>query len=144
MDFKYTTAIRKAMAIASVLHPELRDDTLAQKSGFKDAKAAEVGLSLAMAITSQNLNVEKNTEYANEQFQILKETGRFDPSKEYGSKMEAISGNLQLANTLLNKVGWDGVEPFLNREYTVKELNEIASEVLGQEVSIASRTFRVD
>lgn len=135
----YTTAIRKAMAIASVLHPELRDDTLAQKSGFKDAKAAEVGLSLAMAITSQNLNVEKNTEYANEQFQILKETGRFDPSKEYGSKMEAISGNLQLANTLLNKVGWDGVEPFLNREYTVKELNEIASEVLGQEVSIAGK-----
>lgn len=135
----YTTAIRKAMAIAAVLHPELGNDALAQKAYFKDAKAAEVGLSLAMAITSQNLNVEKNTEYANEQFEILKRTGRFDPSKEYGSKMEAISGNLRLANTLLDKVGWDGAEDFLNREYTVKELNEIASQVLGQEVSIAGK-----
>ena len=133
------TIARKAMAIAAVLHPELSNDALAQKAGFKDAKAAEVGLSLAMAITSQNLNVEKNTEYANEQFRILKETGRFDPSKEYGSKMEAISGNLRLANTLLDKVGWEGAEEFLNREYTVKELNEIASQVLGEDVSIAGK-----
>ena len=135
----YTTAIRKAMAIAKVLHPELKDDALAQKAGFRDAYAAEIGLAMAMAITSQNLNVEKNTEYANEQFDILKKTGRFDPSKIYGSKGEAISGNLQLANTLLDKVGWEGVEDFLNREYKVKDLNEIATQLLGREISISGK-----
>jgi hypothetical protein len=135
----YTTAIRKAMAIAGVLHPELTDDTLAQKAGFKDAHAAEVGLAAAMAITSQNLNVEKNTAYANDQFNILKKTGRFDPSKVYGSKAEAISGNLELANVLLDKVGWDGMEGFLNREYTLKELNDVASQLLGQKISITGK-----
>ena len=135
----YTTAIRKAMAIATVLHPELKDDALAQKAGFRDAYAAEIGLAMAMAITSQNLNVEKNTQYANEQFEILKKTGRFDPSKIYGSKGEAISGNLQLANTLLDKVGWEGVEDFLNREYKVKDLNEIATQLLGREISISGK-----
>lgn len=135
----YTTAIRKAMAIAKVLHPELKDDALAEKAGFRDAYAAEIGLAMAMAITSQNLNVEKNTQYANEQFDILKKTGRFDPSKIYGSKGEAISGNLQLANTLLDKVGWEGVEDFLNREYKVKDLNEIATQLLGREISISGK-----
>lgn len=135
----YTIAIRKAMAIAKVLHPELRDDAAAQKAGFEDAYAAEIGLALAMAITSQNLNVQKNTQYANEQFEILKKTGRFDPAKEYGSKGEAISGNLELANTLLDKVGWNGVEDFLNREYTVKELSDIASKALGKKVSIVGK-----
>ena len=135
----YTTAIRKAMAIAGVLHPELTDDALAQKAGFKDAHAAEVGLAAAMAITSQNLNVEKNTAYANDQFNILKKTGRFDPSKVYGSKAEAISGNLELANVLLDKVGWDGMEGFLNREYTLKELNDVASQLLGQKISITGK-----
>ena len=135
----YTTAIRKAMAIAGILHPELNDDALAQKAGFKNAHAAEVGLATAMAITSQNLNVQKNTQYANEQFNILKKTGRFDPSKEYGSKLEAVSGNLELANSLLDRVGWDGMEDFLNKEYTVKELNDVASKLLGRKVNISGK-----
>lgn len=135
----YTTAIRKAMAIAGILHPELNDDALAQKAGFKDAHAAEVGLATAMAITSQNLNVQKNTQYANEQFNILKRTGRFDPSKEYGSKLEAVSGNLSLANAMLDRVGWDGMEDFLNREYTVRELNDVASKLLGRKINISGK-----
>ena len=135
----YTTAIRKAMAIAGILHPELNDDALAQKAGFKDAHAAEVGLATAMAITSQNLNVQKNTQYANEQFNILKKTGRFDPSKEYGSKLEAVSGNLSLANAMLDRVGWDGMEDFLNREYTVRELNDVASKLLGRKINISGK-----
>ena len=135
----YTTAIRMAMAIAGILHPELNDDALAQKAGFKDAHAAEVGLATAMAITSQNLNVQKNTQYANEQFNILKKTGRFDPSKEYGSKLEAVSGNLSLANAMLDRVGWDGMEEFLNKEYTVRDLNDVASKLLGRKINISGK-----
>lgn len=135
----YTTAVKKALAIARVLHPELASDEAAQAAGFSNAKTAELGMATALAITSQNLNVTQNTRYANEQFKILKETGRFDPSIDYGTKAESISGNLELANKLLDLKGWDGVNELLNKEFTVGELSEIASQITGKDAKIAGR-----
>lgn len=135
----YTTAVKKALAIARVLHPELASDEAAQAAGFSNAKTAELGMATALAITSQNLNVTQNTRFANEQFKILKETGRFDPSIDYGTKAESISGNLELANKLLDLKGWDGVNELLNKEFTVGELSEIASQITGKDAKIAGR-----
>jgi hypothetical protein len=135
----YTTAVKKALAIARVLHPELASDKAAQAAGFSNAKTAELGMATALAITSQNLNVTQNTRFANEQFKILKETGRFDPSIDYGTKAESISGNLELANKLLDLKGWDGVNELLNKEFTVGELSEIASQITGKDAKIAGR-----
>ena len=139
----YTTAVKKALAIARVLHPELASDEAAQAAGFSNAKTAELGMATALAITSQNLNVTQNTRYANEQFKILKETGRFDPSIDYGTKAESISGNLELANKLLDLKGWDGVNELLNKEFTVGELSEIASQITGKKTKIAGRVSDV-
>lgn len=139
----YTTAVKKALAIARVLHPELASDEAAQAAGFSNAKTAELGMATALAITSQNLNVTQNTRYANEQFKILKETGRFDPSIDYGTKAESISGNLELANKLLDLKGWDGVNELLNKEFTVGELSEIASQITGKKAKIAGRVSDV-
>ena len=135
----YTTAVKKALAIARILHPELASDEAAQAAGFSNAKTAELGMATALAITSQNLNVTQNTRYANEQFKILKETGRFDPSIDYGTKAESISGNLELANKLLDLKGWDGLNELLNKEFTVGELSEIASQITGKDAKIAGR-----
>lgn len=139
----YTTAVKKALAIARVLHPELASDEAAQAAGFSNAKTAELGMATALAITSQNLNVTQNTRYANDQFRILKETGRFDPSIDYGTKAEPISGNLELANKLLDLKGWDGVNELLNKEFTVGELSEIASQITGKKTKIAGRVSDV-
>lgn len=136
----YTTAIEAATEVMSVIHPELRDDAAAKATGnFENAKGARLGMMMAMAITSQNLTVALNSRFAEEQFAALKSTGRFDPAKEYGEKAESISGNLALANTALDKFGWDGLDKFLASEFTVKELSAALTETLGRKVSIAGR-----
>lgn len=136
----YTHAIARAVEVMKVIHPEMKDDTAAKAANFPGAKAAELGMTLAMAITSQNLNVRMNTRFANEQFEALKRTGRFDASKEYGNKALAISSNLDLANALLDLRGWDGLREFVHKEFTVGELSKTISDTLGKKVTIAGRT----
>lgn len=136
----YTHAIARAVEVMKVIHPEMKDDTAAKAANFPSAKAAELGMTLAMAITSQNLNVRMNTRFANEQFEALKRTGRFDASKEYGNKALAISSNLDLANALLDLRGWDGLREFVHKEFTVGELSKTISDTLGKRVTIAGRT----
>ncbi len=135
----YTTAIKAAMAVARVLYPEMLNDKSAKKAGFADAKTAELGLAVSMAITSQNLSVPANTKCADEQYSILKAAGRFDPSKKYGAKSPAIQANLKLANRLLDKSGWTGLNKFLAKEFTVADLEKYTKDVLGIEVSIAGK-----
>ena len=132
----YTESIKDAMAAAQALHPELNDDNLARTAGFDDAASARIALALAMAITSQNLAVPLNTRFANEQFQILKDTGKFDSKKEYGQKAISISSNLQLANILVEKLGWSGASEFLDRKFTVGELIKTAKKVTGKKVTV--------
>ena len=106
----YSKAIETAMAVAGVIHPELSSKEAASKieafAKEKDpVRAAQMALRMALAITSQNLNVDANTIYAEEQFEYFKKNGKFDPSKEYGAKAPAISSNLKLANLLIETVG---------------------------------------
>ena len=136
----YTTAIARASVIMSVLHPELKDDATARASGvFPNAKAAHLGMTMAMAITSQNLSVDSNSQYAEEQFSHLLKTGKFDPEKEYGTKATSISSNLALANVLIEKLGWEGADKFLAENFTVKELSEVAKQIRGKKVTISGR-----
>lgn len=135
----YTKAIKRMLKVARTIFPELADDAAAKSAGFPDAKRAELGLMVALAVTSQNLSVPDNARYAVEQFNILKETGRFDPSRTYGAKGEAISSNLELANTFVDKFGWEGLEAFIGKNFTVGDLSKVISDILGEEVTIAGR-----
>lgn len=132
----YTTAIKRAMSIAGVLHPELVEESAAQKAGFGSVANAKNAFALAMAITSQNLTVELNSRYADEQFNSIKTTGKFDTTKTYGEKAKSIRSNLNLANDLVEEFGWDRSGEFLNKDFTVKELMEAASEAVGREIEI--------
>ena len=138
----YSTAIQKAMAVAAVIHPSLSSKEEANKYDIfnkeKDpVKAANLAMRIALAITSQNLNVEANAKYANEQFDILKKTGKFDASREYGTKATSISSNLRLANELINKIGLNQSENFITKDFNTARLEEAASEVLGKKVKIS-------
>jgi len=138
----YSTAIEKAMAVAAVIHPSLSSKEEANKYDIfnkeKDpVKAANLAMRIALAITSQNLNVEANAKYANEQFDILKKTGKFDASREYGTKATSISSNLRLANELINKIGLNQSENFITKDFNTAELEEAASEALGKKVKIS-------
>ncbi len=135
----YTKAIKGMLAVARTMYPELNSEAAAKKAGFPGVKQAELGLTVALAITSQNLSVPQNAKYADEQFEILRTTGRFDSTRDYGAKASAISGNIELANTLLDLMGWEGLEQFISKDFTVGELSKKASAVLGEKVTIAGR-----
>ena len=137
----YSTAIETALEVAGLLHPELMNAEAAAKvpefaRTSDPVRAARMALRMAMAITSQNLTVQLNTRYANEQFSHFLKTGRFDPSKSYGTKGASISANLKLANKLINKLGLDTAEAFIREEFTVRELKNKVKIVTGSATSI--------
>jgi len=138
----YSTAIEVAMSVAAVIHPELSDVNAARAvpafaSAADPVQAANFAMRMALAITSQNINVEQNTRYAEEQFTALKRDGQFDPTISYGSKAAAIKSNLNLANILVAKYGYGEGEMFVRKEFTVKQLTAIASEIRGKKVTVS-------
>jgi len=137
----YSTAIETAIAVAGVIHSELNSNEQASSieafSKEKEpAKAAQLVLRMALAITSQNLNVDANTIYAEEQYNYFKENGKFDPSKEYGAKAPAISSNLRLANLLIDTYGINAAEDFISKEFTVRELEKAFEAATGKKMNI--------
>jgi hypothetical protein len=137
----YSTAIEVAMEVASIIHPELSDPAAARRvAAFAQAEdpvqAARLAMRMALAITSQNINVTQNAGYAEEQFAILKRDGKFDSKKEYGAKAAAIRSNLELANILVSKYGYKRAEEFIRKQFTVKDLETQASAIRNKKVSI--------
>lgn len=119
----YTESVKRAVKVMGVIFPEIVDDEAAMKTGFfGSSDDAALGMMMAMAVTSQNLKVSDNTKYAVEQFRHLLKTGKFNHKKSYGGKAESISGNLALANKIVDQLGWSGANDFLAKEFTVAEL----------------------
>lgn len=140
----YSTAIETAMAVAGVIHPELNNpEVAAENPGFSKAKhpdqAADLVMRIALAVTSQNLSVNLNTRFAEEQFEAFKRTGKFDTSKVYGEKGESIQGNLQLANTIIDVMGFDKAREFIEDEFTVRDLQAAIEDAVGFSVNIAGK-----
>ena len=136
----YTKAIEDAIKEASRIYPMLRDDDIAKRlsnsRGINSKEDARVMFTLALSITSQNMKVRDNARATTEQFDTFIETGRFDPSKKYGTKAPSITNNLALANYMLEKV-FDGkvgeLGQFLNTEFTVAELNALGRKVQAKD-----------
>ena len=137
----YSTSVEVAMEVASLIHPELNNADVAKSiKAFSSAEdpvqAANLVMRMAMAITSQNLAVTENTAYANEQYETFVKTGKFNPNRIYGEKAESISGNLELANTLIEKYGFTEAEKFIRSTYSVKDLSKLAFDITGNKKNI--------
>jgi hypothetical protein len=140
----YSTSIVAAMEVAKLLHPEIGNSDVAKKAkGFKNAEdpgqAADLAMRMALAITSQNLSVELNTRFAEEQFDHFKKTGKFDASKVYGEKAKSIQSNLRLANKLISKFGFKEAEAFIKDEFSVRDLQDAAQKHLKRKVTVNGR-----
>ena len=141
----YSTAIQAALKVAGILHKVLTDITAAKSNPFfaKESaplEAANFALRLPLAITSQNMTVPLNARFAEEQFNIFQQTGKFDSSKKYGGKAKSISANLNLANEMIDKLG--GIlelQKFVKQQFTVRDLENALSKVTGKKVGIAGR-----
>jgi len=139
----YTDALRRAFAVAAVIHPELASDEEARaipSAGFTCADDAKTVLIGAMAITSQNIGVHENMRYALEQYRMFVATGRFSP-KPYGAKGQAIKKNLARFNDVLDIMDGDigRMKRLLCAKFTMGEFRAAAAKfgikVGGQELA---------
>ncbi len=127
----YTDALDRMVAVASLLHPEITDDSAAvgHVSGrFKSAREARVVLFTAMALTSQNNAVFDNMRYALEQYRHFLENGCFSP-KVYGANGSAVFSNLQRFNFVLSRTNGDlsRFHRLMTMELSMRDLSKVAA-----------------
>lgn len=138
----YTTQVDDGNTILGVVFPVIRDDALAKASGrFNTSREARVAAAVAQAATSQNLTVPENGKYTVEQFEALLKNGRFDAgiAKKYGTKGRSIASNLELANKMVDAAGWAGLDDFIRKDFTVRELKKAVQDATGRKVNITGK-----
>lgn len=136
----YSKSLRRAVAVASVLQPEIESDDRAvacRKAGFRSAADARTVLFAAMAITSQNIPVRENTRYAIEQYRHFVASGRFAP-KGYGTKGASVKANLSRFNQMVDifEGNLGKLADFLGTEFS---MGELAAAMTNVGISIGSR-----
>ena len=118
----YDETIAKTLAMAAVKYPELASDVNAQ-----------MVFRLAMAITSQGLNVENNLKFTMRQYDAFRRTGSY-PEIGEGDSSQAMIGNFKLANALMTEMGQDTFRRFLVTPFTIGELNSAGFDPGGERV----------
>jgi hypothetical protein len=134
----YDSTINRTLAAASLKYPELASD--------RNARNAFV---VAMAVSSQGLNVENNLTFAMTQYAAFRgsspdpDARRFPETGE-GESAGAMAKNFTLANDLLADLGPDLFRRFLRTPFTVGELNGAgfsADSELMDEMVLGSSVF---
>nr|WP_250808168.1 hypothetical protein [Neorhizobium tomejilense] len=128
----YTKSIEDMIAVAAMIHPELKSDAdaRAMPSGvFKNAKEAQTVFFAAIAITSQNNKVTENFRYSLEQYRLFCDTGRFGLDRTYGANGAAIKFNLDRFNLLCERAGGDltRVRRLLTMKLRMSDLRAVAA-----------------
>jgi hypothetical protein len=117
----YTSSMKDAMGVAEKLHPEMADNP-----------AAKFAFTAALAVTSQNQTVQINTALADKAYGIFEKTGKFPTDMEAGKAGISINGNFDKLNKLIGTMGVAGAQAFLDKEYTVGDLDKMGMPVSGE------------
>lgn len=108
----YDEKTQSALAAISAIHPEIATDM--------EARGAFI---LPLAVMSNGNKVDKNFDYAEEQYRIYKETGRYNPDGDFGAQQVGIKKSLKLINDLLdNGVTMSEVSNFLTSKHKAGDL----------------------
>ena len=116
----YDSVINKTLGMAGLKYPELNTDPNA-RSAFR----------VAMAVTSQGLNVEDNLAFAMKVYDSFRKNQRF-PEVGQGADQGAMVSNFKLANALLDDMGPDLMRQFLETEFTVDEMRSAGFDIKGE------------
>jgi hypothetical protein len=119
----YDETIAKTLRTMAVKYPELETDPQARNAFL-----------LAVAISSQTMNVEDNLKYASKQYEAFRKTGKF-PEVGSGKSSPAMAKNFALANSLLADMGPDLLRRFLQTEVTKQELESLGYKISGESMS---------
>ena len=122
----YDETIDKMLTIMSVKYPELNTDP--------DARNAFL---IAVAISSQKMDVESNLTFASSQYEAFRETlrktgiGKF-PEIGQGTAIPAMVKNFALANKVMADMGPTLLRRFLQTEFTKRELETVGFKIGGE------------
>ena len=122
----YDETVAKTLRVMAVKYPELNTDP--------DARNAFL---MAVAISSQTMNVEDNLRYASNQYDAFRETlrktgtGAF-PEQGTGKSAPAMAKNFALANSLLKELGAADLRRFLQTNLTKRELEGMGFRIGGE------------
>ena len=109
----YDETIAKTLRTMAAKYPELGTDPNARNAFL-----------IAVAISSQTMNVEDNLRYASGQYEAFRKTGKF-PEVGTGKSAPAMAKNFALANDVLEDMGPELLRRFLQTEFTKRELETI-------------------
>lgn len=113
----YDATIARLMGMAALKYPELADN-----------RESQMAFRLAIAVSSQGLNVEDNLTFALPVYEYYRENGEF-PERGSGESSAAMAKNFRLANDLMREMGKDMFMRFLETPFTAGELKSMGYNV---------------
>lgn len=113
----YDATIARLMGMAALKYPELADN-----------RESQMAFRLAIAVSSQGLNVEDNLTFALPVYEYYRENGEF-PERGSGESSAAMAKNFRLANDLMREMGKDMFMRFLETPFTAGELKSMGYSV---------------
>jgi hypothetical protein len=116
----YTDKVREAQSVASLLHPEIATDP-----------NARFAWNAGLAATSQGETVPSNVRLANQVMQHYRENGRF-PTNIVAKNGPAMNNNFGKLNDLIDEMGVDGARQFMDRKFTVRDLEAMGHDIGGE------------
>jgi hypothetical protein len=128
----YDKTIRRMLGAMAVKYPELRSDPYAQNAFLA-----------AIAISSQNQNVEDNLTFGAKQYEAWRRDKRF-PAAGNGKSAGNMVANFELYNKLRDDMGDTLLYRFLRTPFLVSELNNAGINVnqeLADELVLGSSVF---
>ena len=129
----YSGAVLKAITAASIKYPMLTDDAAAADAGFGTSSNAQFAFTYIMAVTSQNLDVSKNSAAADAAFSEMVETvkaGDYSMKAAWGTgdKQAAMAKNFKKFKPMLDAMPGDtpqdrmaALDELFREKKTVKE-----------------------
>jgi len=116
----YDETVEKMLRIMAVKYPELNTDPNARNAFL-----------IAVAISSQTMDVEANLTFASSQYEAYRTTGKF-PEIGQGKSIPAMTKNFALANRVMADMGPDLLRRFLQTEFTKRELETVGFPIGGE------------
>lgn len=114
----YDIKTRQALAVMSLVHPEIAKD--------QNARFAFVW---ALAVTSNGMKVGKNFELAEKAYEAYKKNGKMPTNIQAGQAQKAINESLGMFNELVQEWGIEDLRRFMLTNFTVGEIAAIAKDL---------------
>ncbi len=114
----YDIKTRQALAVMSLVHPEIARD-----------ENARFAFTWALAVTSNGMKVEQNFELAEKAYDRYKRDGVMPSNLGAGTAGKAINQSLAMFNELRDAWGIDNLRQFMQTNFTVSEITGLSKDL---------------